>query len=75
MPRHEERIRRILGEEEEAPRDHSLRSHAIRRAMDAETPRTLTPWEWQEWYEQHGKPNTMNPEPRRRRWWQRLLRR
>ncbi len=72
--RNQQRIREILGEKE-PERDNSLRGKALGRATNGETPKTLTPWEWQEWYAQHGQ-----PEEHRRQspsalkcWWQRLL--
>ena len=75
MPRHEDRIRRILAEKEEEPGDHSLCGHALRRAVDGETPRTLTPWEWQECYAAHGQPEALKPPPRWLRWLRGVLRR
>jgi hypothetical protein len=37
--------------------DRSLRGQALRRAMGNTPPRTLTAWEWKEWYAQHGVPD------------------
>ncbi|EAQ97252.1 hypothetical protein [Congregibacter litoralis] len=37
------------------PTDNSLRARAFRRAMSGATPRTMTPWEWEEWYAAHGE--------------------
>lgn len=36
--------------------DISLRTKALRRARHGDVPRTLTPWEWEEWYAVHGVP-------------------
>jgi hypothetical protein len=72
--RNQQRIREILGEEEPA-QDNSLRGKALARATDEKIPRTLTPWEWQQWYAEHGQPKAHRqqmPSPGRR-WWQRLL--
>ena len=72
--RNQQRIREIL-EQKEAEKDNSLRGKALERATRAAVPKTLTPWEWQQWYAEHGQP----PKHRqaevtpRRRWWQRLL--
>lgn len=65
------RIKELLGEEE-ARADTSLRSSALNRAMDAKTPRTLTPYEWEQWYAQHGVPASHSSvaEVSTRRWWQ-----
>ncbi|EED31469.1 hypothetical protein NOR53_2568 [gamma proteobacterium NOR5-3] len=32
-----------------------MQAKALRRALSGETPRTLTPWEWEEWYAAQGK--------------------
>lgn len=37
------------------PSDNSLQAKAMRRALSGATPRTLTPWEWEEWYAAHGE--------------------
>lgn len=36
--------------------DNSLRGSAMRRALRKKVPRTLTPYEWEAWYEEHGVP-------------------
>lgn len=36
--------------------DNSLRGKALSRALDGELPRTLTPYEWEQWYAEHGTP-------------------
>ena len=37
--------------------DLSLRAASLRRATGRELPRTLTPYEWQQWYDEHGVPS------------------
>ncbi len=55
-------IREIL--EADAPKtktqeqDHSLKQQAWDRALSGEPPRTMTPWEWQDWYAAQGVPIT-----------------
>ena len=46
--RNQQRIREIL-QEKEAEQDNSLQGKALARATGQQLPRTLTPWEWQEW--------------------------
>jgi hypothetical protein len=75
--RNQRRIREILGEQEEAS-DTSLRAQSLRRATSGEAPRTLTPFEWEEWYAEHGVPAThrrIEADARKERsgWWRRLL--
>lgn len=41
-------IEDVLGDDSR-PTDNSLQAKAMRRAMSGTTPRTLTPWEWEEW--------------------------
>ena len=36
--------------------DNSLRGSAMRRATSGQLPKTLTPWEWEQWYKEHGYP-------------------
>jgi hypothetical protein len=36
--------------------DVSLRGQAMRRALEEKVPKTLTPYEWEEWYALHGVP-------------------
>jgi hypothetical protein len=55
--RNQKLIRKILGEEGSQTEDHSLRSAALDRALSGKTPRTMTPWEWEEWYALHGRPD------------------
>ena len=49
------RIREILGETE-ARADTSLRRQSLRRATNRQPPRTLTPFEWEQWYAENGVP-------------------
>lgn len=71
--RNQQRIREILNQKE-AEKDTSLRGKALERATGSTVPRTLTPWEWQQWYSENGQParHRQSVAPRRR-WWQRLL--
>ena len=56
MSRHRKLIEKLLNERE-ASSDHSLQSQALERATGDKVPRTLTPWEWEEWYAAHGVPD------------------
>ena len=68
------RIARLLGEEE-ASTDHSLRAKSLQRATTASVPRTLTPHEWEQWYAEHGIPDSHinRAQAPRPSWWRRLL--
>ncbi|MFT4874246.1 hypothetical protein [Congregibacter sp.] len=46
-------IEDVLGDDSR-PTDNSLQAKAMRRALSGATPRTLTPWEWEEWYAAQG---------------------
>jgi hypothetical protein len=51
--------------------DNSLRGKSLQRALNQELPKTLTPYEWQQWYADHGIPvdhrkSSVQPT---RRWW------
>ena len=74
--RNQRRIRELLGEKE-AGQDNSLRGKALERATGGDVPKTLTPWEWQQWYAEHGQPAEHRQQSPRRRnpWWRRLLQR
>mgnify|MGYP000058696081 CR=1 FL=1 len=49
-------IRNILGDDAQAT-DNSLQGKAFGRAISNAIPKTMTPWEWEEWYAVHGKPD------------------
>ena len=68
--RHQQLIDQILDEKEEA-RDHSLQGAALERATRGGPPKTLTPWEWLEYYEQHGVPEThaTKDDANKKPWW------
>jgi len=71
--RNSDRIAQLLGEEEQAS-DHSLQAHSLKRALSASVPRTLTPYEWEQWYQQYGVPEShTRPVEEKVSWWQRLL--
>ena len=72
--RNQRRIRELLGERE-AEKDNTLRGKALERATGERLPKTLTPWEWQQWYAEHGQPSEHRRQSsqRRRTWWRRLL--
>ena len=38
--------------------DHSLQAKSLDRALNNRVPKTLTPYEWEEWYSKHGVPDT-----------------
>ncbi|MFT4520979.1 MAG: hypothetical protein ACI9JM_003389 [Halioglobus sp.] len=63
-------IDRIVADPDERI-DHSLRGHSLQRALQQDVPKTLTPYEWQEWYELHGVPEAHAPKKpaTRQRWW------
>ena len=52
--------------------DNSLRGSSMRRAVQQEIPTTLTPYEWEQWYLEHGVPEAHRKvdSPPARRWWQ-----
>ena len=58
--RQQKRIRQILNQVEEE-KDTSLRGHALKRATEHDVPRTLTAWEWEQWYIDNGKPDAHRP--------------
>lgn len=64
-------IRKILGEQEKQG-DTSLRAHSMQRALGKQVPKTLTPYEWEQWYAEHGVPESHSQGERAtpRRWWQ-----
>ena len=70
------RIARLLGDEGDTA-DTSLRAKALARATTPAVPRTLTPFEWEQWYARHGVPEEhrrAQPGPVTH-WWRRLFRR
>ena len=73
--RQQKRIRQILNQAEEA-KDTSLRGHALKRATENDVPRTLTAWEWEQWYIENGKPEAHRPPESKsssQPWWRRWL--
>ena len=69
-----ERIAQLLGSEQKNA-DTSLRAKSLRRATGGEVPHTLTPYEWEHWYAQHGIPDSHLQQPQQRRapWWRRFF--
>lgn len=64
-------IRKLLGDEEERS-DNSLRGHALHRAVAQQVPKTLSPYEWEQWYAEHGVPvshRQVSAHPRKKSWW------
>ena len=55
--RQQKLIREILDEKVDTT-DNSLRAKALERALSGTKPRTMTPWEWEEWYAAQGETNT-----------------
>ena len=71
MAVHHDKIRRILGENEERA-DNSLRAKSLERAVGTRPPRTLTPYEWEQWYAQHGIPDSHKGNVESPSWWTQL---
>lgn len=38
--------------------DNSLQAKSLDRALNNTVPKTLTPYEWEEWYSKYGVPDT-----------------
>ncbi len=47
----------LLATNEESS-DNSLRGKSLQRALNGEAPKTLTPYEWEQWYAEHGVPQS-----------------
>jgi hypothetical protein len=73
VTRKQDRIAQLLGEPEPVI-DKSLRGQALRRAGERELPRTMTAWEWEAYYHEHGQPEAHSSVVKgaRVRWPQRL---
>lgn len=56
--RRDDLIDKILSNEDEPAPDHSLRGRSLRHTEEDYVPKTLTPYEWLEYYEQHGIPES-----------------
>jgi hypothetical protein len=67
-----ERIKHLLGEKEESA-DTSLQAKTLQRALGNKPPRTLTPYEWQQWYAEHGIPASHTSGRGKPPWWKGLL--
>ena len=57
MARKQDLIDELLGESEPVI-DRSLRGEALRRADQGKPPRTMTAWEWEAYYREHGRPES-----------------
>ena len=55
MARKQDLIDELVGNTEPTI-DRSLRGQALRRADQEAIPRTLTAWEWEAYYREHGQP-------------------
>ena len=68
-------MNRVSGDSQQNA-DNSLRGKALSRALDGQLPRTLTPYEWEQWYAEHGTPAAHRQagadEPERPSWIQRM---
>lgn len=55
--------------------DTSLRAKSLARARSAALPTTLTPYEWEQWYAQHGVPASHLQATKRppAPWWRRFF--
>ena len=75
--RRDELIDKILSKDDEPAADHSLRGRSLRHTEKDYVPKTLTPYEWLEYYEQHGVPeshkNIDNPLPQKTHWYQKII--
>ena len=71
MAKHNAKISAILATGDQRS-DNSLRGKSLQRALSSEPPKTLTAHEWEQWYAEHGVPqshiNTSETKPRKR-WW------
>ena len=69
-----DKIARILGEDGDTA-DTSLRAKSLERATGNTPPRTLTPFEWEQWYEEHGVPDShrKHDTPATPYWWRRFF--
>jgi hypothetical protein len=61
----------LLANKEERS-DNSLRGKSLQRALKSDPPKTLTAFEWEEWYAEHGVPEShikTKKAVRSRPWW------
>ena len=51
--------------------DTSLRGKSLQRALGQQVPKTLTPYEWESWYAEHGVPESHKQRETKpkRPWW------
>lgn len=67
------RIEQLLGDDKDTA-DNSLRGKSLQRAMSDRVPTTLTPYEWEQWYLEHGIPDSHKAieQEHQTSWWRRL---
>jgi hypothetical protein len=72
MDAHKAKLAALLDSKEERT-DNSLRGKALQRALQKTTPKTLTAYEWEQWYAEYGVPpshKNMSEKKRAKPWWQ-----
>ena len=57
MDRQKEKLAALLAPNEERS-DNSLRGKALKRALQKTTPKSLTAYEWEQWYAENGVPQS-----------------
>ena len=61
----------LLANKEERS-DNSLRGKSMQRALKSDVPKTLTAFEWEQWYAEHGVPEShikIKGPVRSKPWW------
>lgn len=69
-----EELEKLLdrGPDKDPNKATDLRGKALLRARDDKTPRTMTPYEWLDYYETHGIPPEHQQQDPQRSLWQRF---
>ena len=67
----QKQVEQLLGTKEKRA-DNSLRAKSLERALKEKVPTTLTPHEWEQWYEEHGVPEGHQRSDKKAAtsWWQ-----
>ncbi len=60
------------GHDKDPNKATDLRGKALLRARDDKTPRTMTPYEWLDYYETHGIPQEHQQKTPKKSFWQRV---